>query len=504
MRRTEMTTLMEILRRRHDGGLTIREIAAATVRQVLRKADDVGIGWPLSAGMGEAELYAAIYPSSVRAPVRDRLQPDWPTLVSELGVSGRRRARVTRYLLWREYCTEATDRGLKPYGRTQFDALLGEYLSGQGAGRDAVCVSARGVRLIGFLRQDPGGDSACGDTGRGDLRARPGLFAADLRCCGRGPDAPLVDGCPRSRLRLLRRHTGEAGDRQSEVRGYPMVQRRAGAEPDLCRVRAPPNRLPVLPARRGHARDDVARYVADLRQRRGPRGERVIALDSGAGLSNATIQQRLSAVRLFFDFLMEEGLCDTNRVGRGRYTPAKGFGAKTTHGLVRRHKRLPWIPSDEQWRRFLGQDRDELLRNRCMLALAYDAALRREELCALESGDSQPAHRLLRVRAETSKSGQDRVVPYSETGGVLLAAYLARGPAIPPAAQAATAAWGGFRQACLLRVAWVILATAASASSSGPRSTRPVGEPRTRSRLSEDGNPIRPDPTRGVDVNSHR
>ena len=175
----------------------------------------------------------------------------------------------------------------------------------------------------------------------------------------------------------------------------------------------------------GAGRDDVARYVADLRQRRGPRGERVIALDSGAGLSNATIQQRLTAVRLFFDFLMEEGVRDTNPVGRGRYTPAKGFGATTTRGLVRRHKRLPWIPSDEQWRRFLGQARDEPLRNRCMLALAYDAALRREELCALESGDIQPAHRLLRVRAETSKSGQDRVVPYSETGGVLLAAYLA-------------------------------------------------------------------------------
>ena len=74
-------------------------------------------------------------------------------------------------------------------------------------------------------------------------------------------------------------------------------------------------------------REDVALYVADLRQRRGPRGERVIALESGAGLSNATIQQRFIAVRLFFDFLMEEGIRDTNPVGRGRYTPAKGFGA---------------------------------------------------------------------------------------------------------------------------------------------------------------------------------
>ena len=31
----------------------------------------------------------------------------------------------------------------------------------------------------------------------------------------------------------------------------------------------------------------------------------------------------------------------------------------------------------------------------------------------------------MRVRAETSKSGQDRIVPYSETSGILLAAYLA-------------------------------------------------------------------------------
>ncbi len=151
----------------------------------------------------------------------------------------------------------------------------------------------------------------------------------------------------------------------------------------------------------------------------------MVTLDSGAGLSNATIQQRLTAVRLFFDYLVEQGDRDTNPVGRGRYTPAKGFGAPAARGLVRRYKRLPWVPSDEQWHRFLGCARDEVLRNRCMLALAYDAALRREELCTLEAADIQPSHRLLRIRAETSKSGQDRIVPYSETSGVLLAAYLA-------------------------------------------------------------------------------
>jgi len=175
----------------------------------------------------------------------------------------------------------------------------------------------------------------------------------------------------------------------------------------------------------GAGRAELAGYVGDLRSRPGPRGRGVVALHSGAGLSNATMQQRLTAVRLFFDFLIEEGRRDTNPVGRGRYTAGKGFGGKRERGLLARRRRLPWIPSDEEWRRLLDQARQEGIRNRCMLALAYDAALRREELCGIESGDLQPAHRLLRVRAETSKSRQDRVVPYSETTGVLLAAYLA-------------------------------------------------------------------------------
>ena len=40
-------------------------------------------------------------------------------------------------------------------------------------------------------------------------------------------------------------------------------------------------------------------------------------LDSGVGLSNATMQQRLTAIRLWYDYLVEEGLRETNPVGRG-------------------------------------------------------------------------------------------------------------------------------------------------------------------------------------------
>jgi integrase/recombinase XerD len=59
-----------------------------------------------------------------------------------------------------------------------------------------------------------------------------------------------------------------------------------------------------------------------------------------------------------------------------------------------------------------------------MVALAYDAGLRREELCALRSDDIDPAHQLLRVRAETAKRQSQRTLPYSQVSSDLLRAYL--------------------------------------------------------------------------------
>jgi integrase/recombinase XerD len=182
-------------------------------------------------------------------------------------------------------------------------------------------------------------------------------------------------------------------------------------------------------------REHVARFVRELSTRPGRRGANVVSIDSGAGLSNATLQQRLVPVRLLYDFLIEEGLRESNPVGRGRYTPGRG-GAGSQRGLVPRLAKLPWIPSDLQWLAVLELVRKEPVRNRVMLALAYDAALRREELCSLGTDDLDPAHRTLRVRAETTKNRRERVVPYSAATGVLLPDYLqhratvsrARGP----------------------------------------------------------------------------
>ncbi|MER5757410.1 site-specific integrase [Streptomyces sp. NPDC002088] len=179
----------------------------------------------------------------------------------------------------------------------------------------------------------------------------------------------------------------------------------------------------------------VAAFVKELATRPSRRGGNVVVLDSGAGLANATLQQRLVPVRLFYDYLIEEGLRESNPVGRGRYTPGRKFGGHQ-RGLVPRLTKLPWIPSEQQWLDLLDVAREEPVRNRVMLALAYDAALRREELCSLRTDDLDPAHRTLRIRAETTKTRRERVVPYSAATGVLLSGYLthratisrARGP----------------------------------------------------------------------------
>ncbi len=171
-------------------------------------------------------------------------------------------------------------------------------------------------------------------------------------------------------------------------------------------------------------RAEIARYVRDLTRRPSARGATIVSIDSGVGLANATLQQRLVVVRLFYDHLIEEGRRDTNPVGRGRYTPGRAFGGHRERGLIPRFTKLPWIPTDAEWQQILTAARSASLRTRLMLALAYDAALRREELCSLRTDDLDPAHRTLRVRAETTKTRRARVVPYSEPTGVLLHQYV--------------------------------------------------------------------------------
>src|SRR2546425_9603509 len=63
--------------------------------------------------------------------------------------------------------------------------------------------------------------------------------------------------------------------------------------------------------------------------------------------------------------------------------------------MIRRPPRSTLFPYTTLFR-----SKREPLRNRVMLAMSYDAALRREEICSLETTDIDPAHRMLRIRAE--------------------------------------------------------------------------------------------------------
>lgn len=63
--------------------------------------------------------------------------------------------------------------------------------------------------------------------------------------------------------------------------------------------------------------DVVAAWIGDLHARPNPFRMKLRHLDSRAGLSSATIQQRIIAVRSFYEHLVEDGLRERNPVRRG-------------------------------------------------------------------------------------------------------------------------------------------------------------------------------------------
>lgn len=156
--------------------------------------------------------------------------------------------------------------------------------------------------------------------------------------------------------------------------------------------------------------DTVGAYLCDLVKAPGTPQE------SHIRMANATIQQHLATLRMFYDFLVEEGRCTRNpyRHGEGRLS----------RPLVKREHRLPTIPTEEEWCRVLSEAAKEPIRNRLMLAMSYDAGLRREELCLLETSDIDPSRRTIRIRAETTKNRRSRVLPYSATTDELYGRYL--------------------------------------------------------------------------------
>lgn len=85
-------------------------------------------------------------------------------------------------------------------------------------------------------------------------------------------------------------------------------------------------------------REHIAAFVRVLATRPHPRSSQLQRLGpnvgQATGLANATLQQRVTALRLYYDYLIEEGLRPDNPGGRGHYTARKGFGGYRERALI--------------------------------------------------------------------------------------------------------------------------------------------------------------------------
>jgi len=166
--------------------------------------------------------------------------------------------------------------------------------------------------------------------------------------------------------------------------------------------------------------DDLrsGRHVPGARSRRVP-PENVVTL-AGARVADATIAQHVVTLRQFYEYLIR------TRIRADGVNPLPR-GSVARRGSVRRRTRLPWIAPVDVWRQIvLHVVTKETVRNRAMILVAYDGALRREELVSVRVDDYDRHRALLKIRAETSKSGIDRWVPLSPFSQRVLNHYLDR------------------------------------------------------------------------------
>jgi integrase/recombinase XerC len=126
--------------------------------------------------------------------------------------------------------------------------------------------------------------------------------------------------------------------------------------------------------------------------------------------SKASIARKLAALRTFFQFLVREGVLETN--------PAKLVNTP------RLEKKLPKHLSIEEAVRFIESpdaETDLGKRDRAMLELMYATGVRVSELTKLNVADVDFGNRLVRV---SGKRRKERIVPFGEPARDALQAYV--------------------------------------------------------------------------------
>ena len=122
-RRLQMRKIREVLRLKHERGLSHQAVAGAcgvgvgTVNRYLRRAAQCGLVWPLPAELDDAALDARLFRRP--APVQDRARPDCAYIHRE-----RKRNGVTLQLLWEEYLQVHSD----GYRYTQFCEIYHQWV----------------------------------------------------------------------------------------------------------------------------------------------------------------------------------------------------------------------------------------------------------------------------------------------------------------------------------------------------------------------------------------
>ena len=156
-RRLLMRKIREVLRLRHEQGLSHQAVArvcaigVGTVNRYLRRAVEAGLGWPLPVELDDAALEARLFPRA--APVHDRVRPDCAYIHREIKRDG-----VTLQHLWEEYAQ------VHPHGyrRAQF------------------CDTAR---VPAGYRRTPA-TAAGARLSRSSPRPEAGLWVGDSSSCG--------------------------------------------------------------------------------------------------------------------------------------------------------------------------------------------------------------------------------------------------------------------------------------------------------------------------------
>lgn len=106
-----MRKIRDMLRLRHAGGLSIRQIKDSTkasvgaIQKLLTKADELGLSWPLPDELDDNKLAQLFYPGADTTVSSRHQIPDWSAIHQEL-----KRKGITKQLLWEEYTQQHPNR----------------------------------------------------------------------------------------------------------------------------------------------------------------------------------------------------------------------------------------------------------------------------------------------------------------------------------------------------------------------------------------------------------